>query len=189
MIRKFCSKAIGFLQSLRFIFENISHAAKLSEITSLSDGAIVIRGLRSADNIQVNKIIYLLNNGVGFGFSRRFLYRIVGSRLVFVAERKEDGEIVGVNLFYFNARDRVENTIHEGFIGVVPSHQGKGVASKLRRHAIESFTHAELSGISTRISISNTASFRSAEKMGFRVDKRYVDSRTGEERCYLICHF
>lgn len=59
----------------------------------------------------------------------------------------------------------------------------------MRKHAIEHFKKAGFNGISTRISINNIRSLKSAEKLGFKVFKQYFDSEMNEERYYLICNF
>jgi GNAT superfamily N-acetyltransferase len=177
------------LWGFRFVLCNLLLSKKLNNVNTVTDDGFEIRGMRSEDIFHIKQLVLRLNNGIGFEFFKRLLYRIVGSKMVFVVKKVGAAEIVAVNLFYFNDRDRCDNTIHEGFIGVLPSCRGLGVASKLRRCAIANFERTQLSGISTRISISNAPSFRSAEKMGFRVVDRYFDANESEERCYLVRYF
>lgn len=189
MFRNLAFKALAIRHGIKFLFQNIRHASKLARINTGEAGEIVIRGMKNADVAQVNAILLLLNNGAGLSWSRRLLYQSVGTRIGFVAVKTQVNEIIGADLFYFNPRDLSENTIHEGFIGVLPAYQGQGVASRLRSHAIEILGKSKLAGISTRISVANAGSFKSADKMGFQVVDRYFDSGIGEERCYLVRYF
>ena len=88
-----------------------------------------------------------------------------------------------------NKKDIKENTIHEGFIGVVPEASGRGIATKMRQMAIQHFKLAGFSGISTRISLNNSASLMSAKKIGFQPVEEYQEPSTGEKRYYMICNF
>lgn len=92
-----------------------------------------------------------------------------------------------MNMYYFNSRDVKENTIHEGFIGVTAEAAGQGIATQMRKIAKTHFSLLEIKGISTRISINNVASLRSAQKIGFEPVEQYCDPHTHEERYYMIC--
>ncbi len=96
---------------------------------------------------------------------------------------------MGMDMFYLNPRDFQEDTIHEGFIGVLPDHEGQGIASQMRKQAIEHFKQNGFKGISTRISKTNFASLNSARKLGFKVVEKYFDAGMNECRYYLICTF
>lgn len=68
-----------------------------------------------------------------------------------------------------------------------PAMEGKGVATMLRRQALRHFRSAKFSGVSTRISVSNPGSLRSASKLGFEQVEEYVDACSGEQRLYMVC--
>ncbi len=160
-------------------------------ITAQTYGDFVIDGAKLSDLKEVNYLVRTLKDGVGFGLSRCILYTIAGGKLLVVTRRlsKSVPKVIGVDVFYFNKRDLAENTVHEGFIGVESTFQGRGLSLAMRSHALEHFRKSSISGISTRISVSNEASYRSAAKLGFRIIERYLDKNMGEERCYLIRHF
>lgn len=150
----------------------------------------IVRGAVAHD-IEQLKIIYGRLNNVDLSRSNINLLKNFPGRLILIAEvtRGSKSNIVGMNLFYFNSRDFKEGTIHEGFIGVVPEFEGKGIATAMRKHAIAHFRRSGLSGISTRISKNNIASLLSAEKLGFKPFEEYFDPIMQEERYYLVCNF
>jgi len=173
-----------------FFLKNFKKCKNLIKISNFNDNDIIIRGLKFWEISKVEKIFTLLNlSASGFGLSKRLLYFIAGRKIIYVAHDIKSNEIVGFDLFYFNDRDIVENTIHEGFIGILPPFQGQGIATKLRRHAIENFRKSRLHGVSTRISESNAASLASAKRLGFKIEESYFDLSIAEIRYYLVIHF
>ena len=174
-----------------FLFRNFFLSLGLPNVTAQTYGDFIIDGAKFADVKEVGYLVRDLNHGIGFGRWRHILYPILGRKLLVVTRRSGNSapKVVGVEIFYFNQRDLVQNTIHEGFIGVEPSFQGQGISQAMRSHAIEHYRKTSISGISTRISVYNDGSYRSASKLGFRVIERYFDHNMGEERCYLIRHF
>ena len=91
-----------------------------------------------------------------------------------------------MNMYYLNSRDVREKTIHEGFIGVIPSMTGKGIASAMRSIAKDHFKADGYKGISTRISLNNVSSLQSAIKTGFTPIEEYAEPSTGDRRYYMI---
>jgi GNAT superfamily N-acetyltransferase len=163
---------------------------QLLDIPAFSDAGFTYRGLRREDFSQVKTLLEQLNNGNGLK-GRSILYKKGGCKLVVVTETLDQNEfrIVGIDLFYFNWRDLRECTVHEGFIGVSPTYQNQGIATRMRLHAINHFSKCALDGISTRISLNNRSSLKSALNMGFRPIQTYIDDSSGEERHYLIKSF
>ena len=106
--------------------------------------------------------------------------------LVAVCSGDSGDVIVGMNMYYFNPRDVREKTIHEGFIGVIPEMNGRGIATTMRLHAKQHFARAGLAGISTRISVANKSSLSSAEKVGFVPIEKYIDVHSGDLRYYMV---
>ncbi len=157
-------------------------------IPRLICGEVIFRGANVGDVEQL-ALVYKKLNGVELSLENIRLIKSCARKLVLVVEEKIEGKdkIFGINFFYLNSRDFREQTIHEGFIGVLPEYEGRGIATQMRKLAIEHFKKAGFKGISTRISKNNIGSLRSAEKLGFKPIEGYFDSNMGEERYYLIC--
>lgn len=177
-----------------FFFRNLQLMLRLPVMEPVYIDGITYRGYKGRDSKKVAKIYAQLNGNNRFDGLRRYLYRLVGKRSLLVATQifgdSDEGEaIVGMNMYYFNVRDVFENTIHEGFVGVIPEMSGRGIATNLRRVASKNFEGAGLHGISTRISMSNSASFFSAGKLGFKSVEEYYDISICEQRCYLVKRF
>lgn len=128
--------------------------------------------------------IYELLNGVRLSALLRIIMLMGAPRTCMVA--KDGKQIVGVNFYYVNKIDVQKNTVHEGFIGVKAQHQGKGIASAMRKAAQSHFRAAGYSGISTRIDLDNHPSYQSARKCGFEVINEYRDDETGHMRAYMV---
>ena len=175
-----------------FATRNISTIIRINEIKNKEVGDLIFRGYYASDECFISKLYQQLNGGAVFSPMQRWLYRQIGRRCLFVVEQKDSFgayKIVGMNIYYMNKRDIEENTIHEGFIGVVPDLSGRGIATKMRQIAIQHFKLAGFSGVSTRISLNNSASLMSAKKIGFQPVEEYQDYFTGEKRYYMICNF
>lgn len=97
--------------------------------------------------------------------------------------------VIGMNMYYFNARDILENTVHGAFVGVSESMAGRGVATTLRKVAMQHFARNGIYGISSRISLDNKASLHSAKKLGYQPVEQYFDPDTNTERYYLVWRF
>jgi len=180
------------LASFLFFFRNINAARQIIEIRRQAFGEFIFRGYTELDADAIAEIYRQLNGGAVFSRVQRKLYRHIGKRCLFVVEQKDtlgSSKIVAMNMYYLNRRDVRENTIHEGFIGVLPEAGGKGIATKMRQMAVEQFRSSGFSGISTRISLDNSASIISAKKIGFQPVEEYQESSTGKQRYYMICKF
>lgn len=165
--------------------------AKLSDFTKIElteKENIIVRHYSAADEKTVGKLYEQLNI-IYLSKAHKNLYKTFGSKLLFVATDSNNDQIIGIDMFYFNPRDFNENTVHEGFIGVLPEYQGQGIATIMRQQAIKHFKKNGLAGISTRISKNNLGSLHSAEKLGFKPVEEYYDEAMGEERYYLVCKF
>lgn len=175
---------------LIFLCRNWLRMRKSIEFSTLHLDNITYSGFTQAEADQVSAIYYRLNGGARFSFSREMLYRTLGERLLLLAshDTKTGKTVIGMNMYYLNSRDLRENTIHEGFIGVLPEAAGKGIATQMRKIAKAHFASSGINGISTRISLNNLASLRSAKKIGFKPVEQYRDPQTNEERYYMICN-
>ena len=175
-----------------FAIRNICAAKKVVDIKSEEVGELLFRGYSASDEKAISKIYQQLNDGAVFSRYQRKLYSSIGRSCMLVAEQRDPfgaSKIAGMNIYYLNQRDFQENTIHEGFIGVVPEMGGRGIATKMRRMGIHHFKSAGFSGISTRVSLNNTASLISAKKVGFQTVEEYQEPSTGEQRYYMVCKF
>lgn len=172
-----------------FFLRTIRAAAQFSAFQEIVVDGMLYRGANSSDLETVSNIYERLNNGTKLGIFRRILYSIVGSRILLLAFKNHESNpvIVAINMYYLNRRDVKENTIHEGFIGVMAEAAGKGVATQMRNIAKLHFGSNGIKGISTRISVNNLGSLRSAKKTGFVPVEQYYDSEMKEDRYYMIC--
>ncbi len=180
------------LSALAFSMKNISATRRIVDFKSEYVDELLFRGYSALDEKAITEMYRQLNDGAIFSQIQRILYSYIGRRCLLVAEQKDAvgaSKIVGMNMYYLNKRDVQENTIHEGFIGVVPEAGGQGIATKMRQIAIRHFKAAGFSGISTRISLNNTASLVSAKKIGFQPVEEYQEPSTGEQRYYMVCKF
>lgn len=180
------------LGGLVFAARNIRLARRIGDIKNEEFGDLIFRGYSASDAKAISEIYQELNDGAVFSRIQRELYSRVGRRCMLVVEQRDPfgaSKIVGMNMYYLNKRDIQENTIHEGFVGVVPEASGRGIATQMRKIAMRHFKSAGLSGISTRISLNNVASLMSAKKIGFRAVEEYKEPSTGEQRCYMVCKF
>lgn len=144
---------------------------------------VLVGGAFAADIVPAGKVYAELNNK-NFSFPQKIIIRFFSRKMLIVA--KAYGDVVGVNLYYFNGRDFREKTIHEGFLGVLPRYQGKGIGGMMKKVAIKHFSTTGLEGVSSRISKNNSPSMAAAKKLGFNVVETYFDKNFNEERHYLI---
>lgn len=180
------------VKNLKTLFFNIWKLSKsesklksFDSIESLTKTGFEICSYQFIDEAII-RTIYKELNGVDLSKYHRKLYQRHGDKLFFLSIDKDRDKVVGIDMFYFNPRDFKENTVHEGFIGVLPESQGQGIATMMRQEAIKHFKKNGLSGISTRISKNNLGSLCSAEKLGFKPVEEYFDNEMKEERYYLV---
>ncbi len=182
-------KLISIKSSAVFAYRNWVKIRQNKKFTNTTINGIIYRGFTKSDEVQIFNLYSHLNNGAKFSWSRRLIYRALGSCMLLIAERQTDfgSEIIGMNMYYLNERDLKDNTIHEGFIGVLPEMTGKGIATNMRQTAKQNFKKNGFNGISTRISLDNHSSLKSAINIGFKPLEKYIDSYSGEARYYMIC--
>jgi hypothetical protein len=186
-------RAKSAIGAMIFFLRNLAQARKIGEFQSVEVNGLTYRSYDKTDGIKVAEIYSKLNGGAKFSGLRRIMYDLFGARLMLVATSSISAEsrhvILAMNMYYFNARDIHENTVHEGFIGVIPEIEGRGVATNMRKLAKAHFLSYKLNGISTRISVNNKASFESALKLGFQTVEMYFDKQSNETRSYMVCEF
>lgn len=171
----------------KFFTINFLKLLAIESLPSLNHDNYVIRGCLKSELEEAERIYKTLNSR-GFSRIQKMLLMLFSNKNLIITISNQNGykKIVGINLYYINHRDFKENTIHEGFIGVIPESEGRGIATKMRKQAIEHFRNAGFKGISTRISQNNLGSLNSARKLGFEPVEEYFDSVMGEDRYYLI---
>lgn len=174
------------IREVIFVWQNILRAIHLERVRAKEVGDITVRGLSVGEVGELEECYNRLNEGRGLSRYQKILFHIFGVKLCFVA--LQDEKIIAFDLFYFNKRDIVEGTVHEGFVGVDERKRGRGLSVMLRGMAREHFKRSGLKGISSRISKTNMASLASAWKVGFEVMEDYVDA-SGLERYYLVLWF
>jgi RimJ/RimL family protein N-acetyltransferase len=152
---------------------------------------VTYRGLRASEMSIVQELYAEMSGAGRLPMHLRWVYRVLGKKMVVVAVKNcgTSEKVIGVDMFYFNARDIRDRTIHEGFIGVAAEWRGNGIATTLRRCAIRSFRDGRIAGISSRIDVGNIPSLNSARRTGFRPVERYRDPDLGVDRYYLVNHF
>lgn len=122
------------------------------------------------------------------GIAKKAMLRLAGKKLCLVVEDAINKRVVGYSLYYFNFRDIQERTVHEGYTGILPEFQGRGIGTAQRLHALQHFARCPfIQGVSSRVSLNNLASLKSNLNLGFEEKERYYDQTMGEERVYLVC--
>jgi hypothetical protein len=163
--------------ALIFMARNLCCARDIMPFPSARFGAISVEPLSRKYLAAADDLYAALNSGVRLRLLR-VLLAVFGSRFCLIARRTEGNDVVGIVIYYFNARDRIEDTVHEGYIGLSEAERSAGLGTFMRRHALENFSRSGLAGVSSRISVSN---------LGFVPIETYIDASTGEERHYLVC--
>lgn len=182
-------KIEALASEMAFFLRNFSTVLRFERFKQTTINGILYRGFQGGDSQPVATIYAELNKGAKLGLFRKTLYTLVGERILLLAieNHQTKPKIVAMNLFYLNHRDKAENTIHEGFVGVMSEAAGQGIATQMRKISKAHFASLGIKGISTRISRHNSASLRSAQKIGFEPVELYCDPQTHEERYYMVC--
>lgn len=173
---------------LFFLGRNLWQAAGIPTIPNGGTEEVAFVPCTADLSAAVENLYSEFHPGKKLGHAKRCLLKLAGKRLCLVVLDRQSGESVGFSLFYFNRRDVEEATVHEGFTGILPKYQGRGIGSAQRRHALEHFARRpSIKGVSSRVSLNNLPSLRGNLNLGFREKERYFDADMGEERVYLIC--
>ncbi|UTC65427.1 hypothetical protein E4O00_04720 [Treponema sp. OMZ 788] len=138
---------------------------------------------------DVSYIYSKLSNGHTLSRRNKILFFLCGSKLVFILYDKFEQKIIGTEFYYFNKKDIQESTIHQGFRGILPEFQGKGLGTALTQYAYDIFSKTSLKGMSSRVSCNNFSSLISNRNIGFEPIEKYFDSAMNEDRYYMICFF
>lgn len=175
------------LTTLKFLRINIVKLLTILKIPLYNYDTYIIRGCTYSELKEAEKLYQKLN-GRKFSNTQRILLKLYSKKNLIVAIDKSTNKVIALNLYYVNHRDLIDNTIHGGFIGVLPQYEGRGIATNMRKLAKSHFEKFGFTGISSRISKSNIASLKTAEKVGFIPVEEYFDTVMNERRYYLICN-
>ena len=177
-------------QKLFFLISNIFYCLKLHPITpfKINEQFDILSMNKSYIN-KIDEIYSLFPDGKHMSWEMKILFYLCGKVLVFLLYDKNSHEVIGLEFYYFNKRDIKEHTIHQGFRGILPEFQGKGLGTALTQYAYDVFSKISLKGMSTRVSCNNLSSLISNKKIGFEPAEKYFDSSMDEERYYMICKF
>jgi GNAT superfamily N-acetyltransferase len=176
-------------QIICFLFINIIYITRLRNIIETRTKEISISGTRRSQLSNVYEIYSFFNNHKQLGIEKRILFFFLSKKCIFIAKEIATNQIVGVEIYYKNNRDVIENTMHQGFRGVLPEWQGKKIGTMITNHAINHYKDNGLDGLSSRVSLNNLPSLTSNFNLGFRPIEKYFDRNMQEERYYLICPF
>lgn len=175
--------------TLRFLCRNLWCARRLTPFPTVVEGSVILGPLYQNRMAEMEDLYARVTNGRNLGRAHRWLLQLVGPRLCLLASDNDSGQVVGLVLYYFNSRDGLGRTIHEGFTGVAREWRRRGIGTALRRTALAHYARSGLTGVSSRVSVSNVASLKSNSRLGFVPIDRYFDPGMGEERYYLVCRF
>ena len=102
-----------------FLARNMDRARTLQPMLSLPLSRVALSGL-SRDLIpSFGRVHEAVRAGRPLGGWRSRLYDRAGSRLVVVAVG-EDREVVGFDMYYFEAGNDARRHVHEAYVGVLP---------------------------------------------------------------------
>lgn len=186
---RFRKMLFGMSTTPAFFARNLWCGKKIVPFKAVCYGRFVVEPLSARYVAKAENLYASLNNGACLGFQKAAMLRLSGSRFCLVARESSRDELVGMAVYYFNARDRRESTVHEGYIGLREHVRGCGLGIFMRRHALENFSRSGFKGMSSRISISNLPSLLGNRKLGFVPVETYFDPSMGELRHYLVCDF
>jgi RimJ/RimL family protein N-acetyltransferase len=157
----------------RFLIRNFNKSLALPMIKASRLEQHLVFGVSHRLHRERAIILRSIEASPAVSFASSMLYDFLGSRMIFATsaspENVSKAALTGINIYYFNNFDAEHGlcTIHEAFIGVLPSQRGKGIATALRQAAFNHFKSSTYMGITTRIKRDNQASLSSALKLGF----------------------
>jgi len=184
-VQKLNCKIALLSKGIYFLIANLFLSTRLPNIQNKKYQDLYISSLKGFEIFALNRF-YIDFTRNDLPSLQLIIFFFLGSKLCF-AIRNDQSELIAINLYYFNYQDVIERSIHEGFIAVKQSHQKRGLGTCLRKYAVLHFSTTYLSYISSRITMTNSASLKSAQKLGFTPVETYVDNQTGESRFYLLC--
>lgn len=177
------------IDMLLFLYRNLNMTYRVAKITRSDYRSFCFSACSFRAVSSVMNLFQKFHEGKKLGLSKNLILRLAGEKLCLVVTDEQTREVVGYSLYYFNARDRKEGTVHEGDTYLLPEYRGKGIGTAQRRHALNHFARCPfLKGVSSRVSLNNHASLKSNENLGFKPIERYFDRSMNEERVYMVCN-
>lgn len=181
------SKIKSAFNLIPFLGRNIFYSFKLSKFEKIELENYKIEPLKRKNLKETLKLYKNLNDGKRLSLDRRLMLTFAGSKFCYILV-SEKGEVFGLGLYYFNKKDILEKTIHEGYVGLKAGYRGMGIGTKARRYALQHFAQFRfLNGVSSRVSLNNLPSLKGNIKLGFEIKEQYWDEKMKEERVYLVC--
>lgn len=101
----------------------------------------------------------------------RFIYRFRVQELGSIIVDEKD-RVIAYDLFMFNESEYKDNILHELYVGVAPSYQGQGLATRLRKFSVDKYNYGRLNALSTVAAEYDIKALRSAQKAGFSIAKK-----------------
>jgi GNAT superfamily N-acetyltransferase len=169
-----------------FVIRNLWCCRHIAAFAPTSFAGFAIRPLSAGEVDAVDDFYAAMAGGKRLGRARRIMLRMLGCRLCLIA-RDAHGRLAGILVFYFNARDKKEGSVHEAYVGLLEAARGQGLGTFMRRHALRHYAQAGLERVSSRISVNNHISLKANRKLGYESVETYFDSARNAERHYLIC--
>lgn len=158
----------GAWSGVRFAAINLRCARNMPVPTPQQAGGLTLRTVDPEELGRFEELNAELRPGKRFSDWRRWTFRRVGTKLLWVAETA-DGEFVGLNMYYFREPEWRSRVVHEAFYGVVPDYRRRGISDSMRDAAAAHFRDSGIEGISAEIERDNTPSWRASERRGYRV--------------------
>lgn len=176
----FLKSNISFISNI-YLYRNLFLSFNIPIIKKNTYKNFIISGITFESILDLERLIKFTNNDYKLDFYHKILFWIIRKKMIFIAYPKniiKTKSIAAINIYYFNKIDKKENlnTIHEGIISVDPLYRNLGLATAMRKFAKKHFSKSNISGISTKIDISNTFSLKSAIKNGF-IFNNYVTKK------------
>lgn len=187
-VMKLIKKLASVFRRLEFLLINIAASIQVKKIEIKELDDYQVTSLNSDNKAGAFNVYEKYSSAKKMSLQNKATWTLLGNKFCFVAEDNE-GNVIGVALYYVNKRDKKDGTIHACFSGVTENARGKGVATQLRSRAIKHFKENGFKGISSRVSLSNQKSLSVNLKLGFEPMETYYDESMQEERHYLVRWF
>ncbi len=176
-----------YINQISFLISNLYKGLFLKKIKTTYIDGVKYQGLKYPYLQEINNLNKEMSiSKKRLSLAENIIYKTHGAKLVVIALDNNE-KVIGFNRYYFNIRDIKENTVHIGFTGVITNWRGRKIAFHMREIAKETFIRGGLSGISTRVSVSNKLCLKSLENNKFRPTEKYFDNILNTERYYLVC--
>jgi hypothetical protein len=179
----------------RFLARNFRESLSLPLVKPSRVEQHLVFGVSRRQHSERTIILRCIEASPAVSLSSSILYNCIGSRMIFATsapiEKTGKVTLTGINIYYFNDFDSRNgiHAIHEAFIGVLPSHRGRAIATALRQAAFNHFKSSIYSGITTRIKKNNRASLSSALKIGFSITQDFAKYQLIDDEVYLFRSF